>query len=208
LPTKSPPPVPQAYSWTGFYIGPNVGFGVGTINYSSVNAAGVASSGSYAIGGPFGGGQVGVNHEFSNYVVIGTEADFEASGLGGSSIATLGGVTSSVSSQLTYFGTVRGRLGYAWNNLLLHGTGGWLYGQRRSTVTVGNGALAGLSATSSGSFTNGWTAGAGIEVAFMPNWSVKLEYLHLQSRRYVRLHAGRPSVAPRRPSPARPCAAA
>ena len=66
------------------------------------------------------------------------------------------------------FGTLRGRLGYAWNNVLLYGTGGLAYGSIQSNLD-------------GGSVTNwrtGWTAGAGAEYGFAAHWSAKLEYIY------------------------------
>jgi len=86
---------------------------------------------------------------------------------------------------------VRGRLGYAWNNVFLYGTGGWAWGNSSGTSTTtcvspvapycpGSaykfmGGVATFSNTLSG-----WTAGAGIEWGFLPNWTLRLEYLHLE----------------------------
>ena len=68
-----------------------------------------------------------------------------------------------------WFGTVRGRVGYAFNNILFYGTGGLAFGELR-------GETFGLSE----SHTNaGWTAGVGAEFGFAPNWSAKVEYLYV-----------------------------
>ena len=91
-----------------------------------------------------------------------------------------------VGTKLDWFGTVRGRVGYLvapqW---LLYATGGFAYGQTRTSFTttdlttgcVPGGTL--CAAGSSSSLRTGWTAGAGVEAQFAPNWSIKAEYLYV-----------------------------
>ena len=69
-------------------------------------------------------------------------------------------------------GTVRGRIGYAFDQVLLYGTGGYAWSDNRLSTT-----LLGLSISDS-QFHSGWTVGAGVEVMFAPKWSVKAEYLY------------------------------
>ena len=94
--------------------------------------------------------------------------------------------------DVDWFGTVRGRLGYAFGNTLIYGTGGFAAGGVRATSLytdnnigndTGGGALGGNNPGTvqtgrvSNSATNtGWTAGAGIEVKLSPSWSLKGEY--------------------------------
>jgi outer membrane immunogenic protein len=83
---------------------------------------------------------------------------------------------------------VRGRLGYAWNNVLLYGTGGWAWGNSSSTNTTT--CIGTLCPASSEIFTggassysntlSGWAAGAGLEWGFLPHWTARIEYLHLE----------------------------
>jgi len=95
--------------------------------------------------------------------------------------------------KLEDFGTVRGRLGYVINNVLLYGTGGWAWSHsnidRTITCVVAGGGicpggpspspLTGAIVSSSG-FNNGWVAGAGVEWMFAPNWTAKVEYQHME----------------------------
>ena len=69
-------------------------------------------------------------------------------------------------------GTVRGRVGYAFDSVLIYGTGGYAWADNRINATV-----LGVSASDS-NFHSGWTVGAGVEVMFAPKWSVKAEYLY------------------------------
>jgi outer membrane immunogenic protein len=162
--------------------------------------------------GFIGGGQIGYNWQgkFSNLsFVSGVEADIQGiAGSGGNAnrwnvapnAGLSGGVTSNVlvplsltsniqgNSQLSWLGTVRGRLGYlAMPNLLIYGTGGLAYGSYSSNFQTSvfwqqqSGGSANFIQIGQNSYSNtmvGWTAGGGAEWMFMPNWSVKAEYLY------------------------------
>ena len=75
-----------------------------------------------------------------------------------------------LSNQETWLATVRGRAGYAWDRILFYGTGGAAFGNVQTVA----GALPYDSVTQTG-----WTAGAGVEWAFLPNWTAKVEYLYV-----------------------------
>ena len=190
-------PVPAYFNWTGFYVGANFGGGYATTSVTGSNTTtGLGTStfsGSGGGSGVLGGGQIGANYQFANHWVIGVEADIDGSNINGSSSncatnaagAVVGCAT--VSPKLNDFGTVRGRLGYAGDNLLLYGTGGWAWSQSSTTSTltcIGAGCPgagpAGGSASASVTATNGWAAGAGLEYAFARNWAIRAEYLHIQ----------------------------
>ncbi len=205
LATKAPSPPPMApvpiFNWTGFYVGANVGGAWSNVNVSNstvFDATGAAavtstSSGSGNASGVIGGGQIGANYQFPSNWVIGIEADVDGSSLNGSSsgCSVTGTGCATVNTKLNDFGTVRGRLGYAMNNVLFYGSGGWAWAESSTTSNFTcvstTGACPGTSTTftggsSSGSVTatNGWAAGAGIEWAFTRNWTMRVEYLHLQ----------------------------
>ncbi|GLK72918.1 porin family protein [Ancylobacter dichloromethanicus] len=179
--------VEPVFSWTGFYIGANVGFGGNEFEYPfSVNAGGLPlANGSASIdsSGFFGGGQIGYNYQFANNVVLGVEADFEWSGIDGKVDAGLNipllpaAFSASAGSEVEWFGTIRARLGYAFDHLLVYGTGGAAYGKVKSSISVGG---PGFLLNESADDTNwGWTAGAGFEYAINNNWTLKTEYLYV-----------------------------
>ncbi len=151
---KAPAVVPApVFSWTGFYIGANAGYGWGS-GKDAADYYGLSPQ------GWFGGGQVGFNYQFANNIVAGIETDFQ----GGDISDTVGGL----SSKVDWFGTVRGRLGYAFGRVLPYVTGGLAYGNN----SIDNFGW-------SQSKTNvGWTAGAGIEYALTDHWTAKTEYLY------------------------------
>ncbi len=129
-----------AVNWSGLYIGANGGYGW--------------ADSDTGINGGFGGGQIGYNFQRGK-IVLGAEADIEGSDIAGSGSATL-----------DYFGTVRGRIGYAFGRTLVFGTGGYGYG--------------GLSGDGASNIT-GWVAGGGLEYKFTPAWAVKAEYQYMET---------------------------
>ena len=201
LPAKAAPRMPVAVSdpWSGFYVGLTAGGGWG--NATTDLTPNAAALGGPGIGAPpfgplpsgprmsgfVGGGEVGYNWRFGN-MLAGLEADLSYSSLSESSSATgipfIGGIfRTTIDAKLRWFGTVRGRLGFlAGKDLLIYGTGGLAYGDAKTTVTGTNLALAcptnNCFSGSTGTET-GWTAGAGVEYAFAPKWTVKAEYLYL-----------------------------
>jgi outer membrane immunogenic protein len=156
-PMYSPAPV---FSWTGFYVGANAGYG-----WASTD------SGLSDMNGFVGGGQIGYNWQGASPLVLGIEADFQ--GTGQSRTDTVGAF--SLEQKLPWFGTVRGRIGYAFDRVMLYATGGLAYGDYKLTVS-GPGGSASDDATKTG-----WTVGGGVEWMFAPQWSTKLEYLYIDT---------------------------
>ena len=183
-PALVPPPIyvssPLVYDWTGFYIGGNLGLGWNSGSFADP----FGNTFSPNTGTQFlGGGQVGLNYQFNNGVLVGAEADFDwlanssnsasTITLMGPSGASTGGNTASVTVNNRSLTTITGRVGWAWDRVLLYGKGGgaWV-GANNPTVTI-NGAPATIS-TSNNNW--GWTAGLGAEWAFWGNWSARVEY--------------------------------
>jgi len=178
---KAPPLAVPAWSWSGFYLGLHGGFGGDTFHYPiSAPAIPLSAQASMNSSGFFGGGQIGYNYQFAPSWVAGIEADISASGIWGklgASITAPVALTAGAGSQLEWFGTVRGRLGYLINpRTLVYGTAGYAYGATKSLITVSGLVTASASTTKDKS---GWTAGGGIEYALNRWLSVKAEYLYL-----------------------------
>jgi outer membrane immunogenic protein len=162
-PPLSTPPLPRIYNWGGFYLGINGGYGFGSSNWTG----GAAPSGSFSTDGFLVGGTVGANYQMGAFV-LGVEADDDYSWLGGSPPTTFC-PNGSCWTRSDWLGTARGRLGYAFDRILLYATGGAAFGNVQAIANgVGN-----------SSTEVGWTAGGGIEVAFAPNWTAKVEYLYV-----------------------------
>jgi outer membrane immunogenic protein len=156
------------YTWTGFYIGGQVGAGVSRSSWSDPLTRG---SNTFTSGAGFlGGGQVGANYQW-NVLVLGVEGDFNWTGMKGTGSDFLG---DSIGTETQWTSTVAGRVGAAFNRLLIYGKGGVAFARDHGTFTD----LAGNSA--SNAFTRtGWTAGVGLEYGITANWSAKIEYDHL-----------------------------
>jgi len=180
MPTKAPmytkaPVIVPPYNWTGFYIGGNVGYSWGRQDVSLLPGG---TTDSVRLDGVIGGGQLGYNWQF-NQIVLGLEADIQASGQKGDGIdpAPINSTflpTITFNDKLDWFGTVRGRLGFAQDRWLAYVTGGWAYGHGNLSGTA-----TGFGAFSASTNYSGWTVGGGVEWAFMDKWSAKLEYLYI-----------------------------
>src|ERR1700704_3056190 len=186
--TKAPAMMTAVGNWSGFYIGGNVGYGWGNGNTHfediPTTPGFIAGTTPTTVGnrlnGVIGGGQIGYNWQMGS-LVTGLEADIQGSAIKGSVetlVASLGSSTFSSDEKLSWFGTVRGRLGVtATPDVLLYATGGFAFGgvENSANLAFGSGSFPGaVSKTKSG-----WTAGAGAEWMFARNWSAKLEYLYL-----------------------------
>jgi outer membrane immunogenic protein len=156
--SKAPPMVSPATNWSGFYIGAIGG-------YASEN-----SSDGPGIKGGFGGGTVGYNWQFTN-IVAGIEADGAFADVNNSATEIVAGIPVSASAKVDAFATGRGRIGVAFDQVLLFGSAGLALADTKVSASA-----AGLTISDSKTQT-GWTAGAGVEWMFLPHWSLKAEYL-------------------------------
>jgi outer membrane immunogenic protein len=159
--------VPPVYNWSGFYVGGNLGAGFADSSWTDPFTG---AHDTFNKGGFIGGGQVGANVQF-NALVLGIEGDFDWTGLKASGHDSLGN-TIGVNTQWT--STVTGRVGAAFDRLLVYGKGGVAFAHDNDSLNTIGGAAASASLT-----RTGWTAGAGLEYAFAPNWSAKIEYDYL-----------------------------
>lgn len=169
----------SAQSWNGAYGGLNAGYGTGqssqTDNGVVLPNIEIVGDGHYNVNGGLVGLTLGHNWQ-SGPLVFGIEGDYAFANIYGSSAVC--GVPALFahlcSTQLDAFGTLRGRVGYAM------GTNGWVLPYLTGGAAVGH--LRGYDAligAEGSAFRPGWTAGAGIEAKLAPQWSVKLEYLHV-----------------------------
>jgi outer membrane immunogenic protein len=183
-PVKAPPQqFARVYDWTGFYIGANVGGGWAKTNSDfSIGALTSFASVDESLIGAIAGGQVGYNWQ-SGAAVFGLEADFQWSGLKGGISAPCppvfcAGLAAAYDQKVAWFGTVRGRLGYASDGWLIYATGGYAYSRFEIDAFATAAGIA-SAAVNRGETRNGWTAGAGIEVMLARNWTARIEYLYL-----------------------------
>lgn len=146
---KAPAYVAPSYAtWSGFYVGINGGYGFGTTNVS-IDPKGFLA-----------GGTIGYNLQTGVWV-WGLEGDFDYSAMKDDDAGT--------EVKVPWFGTARGRIGYAgWGNLMPYITGGAAFANVKVDAGAGSDSKTRI----------GWTLGAGLEYAMWSNWSVKLEYLY------------------------------
>ena len=181
----APPPVyykepPIAYNWTGFYVGGNLGAGwsgLSDANFSDTLGSTFISSTNTQFAG---GGQAGVNYQFWGGVVIGAEAMFDWFTVSHNNPVTATDPTNTVAANIgttdaRWATTATGKLGYAWDRVLLYGKGGaaWV------ATTSPSISVAGVPASFTGvnnTTVSTWTAGFGLEWAFSGNWLVRAEY--------------------------------
>jgi outer membrane immunogenic protein len=137
------------YSWAGPYLGGNIGWNWGSVDSNPTKPSGFV-----------GGAQAGYNWQTGPWV-FGIEGDLQGNGASDTFAPW--------KFSNPWFGTVRGRAGYAINNILLYGTAGLAFGE-----------LSGQTFGLSENHTNlGWTVGLGAEVGLAQNWSAKVEYLYV-----------------------------
>jgi outer membrane immunogenic protein len=176
LKTKAPP-LEAIYDWTGFYIGVSGGGSLGTSSHID-QATGLGDTIGYNVKGGLVGGTVGYNWQ-TGPLVVGFEGDVSWVGEYGSHFddGLAGNPAFQSFTKETWLATARGRLGYAVNNLLFYGTGGYaVAGVEAGIKDANTNALL----ASSSSTRNGWTAGGGLEWGFAPNWSAKFEMLYMK----------------------------
>jgi outer membrane immunogenic protein len=161
--------VSPVFNWTGFYLGAHIGYGWGKSDWNFVGAGTFVSPNT---NGVFGGLQIGYNYQINNFV-LGLEADASAADLSGWRSCPNAAFT--CHSRANFLGTVRGRIGYAFDRALVYGTAGLAIGNYRhrdfdAATLVQFGSYSTTRA--------GLAVGAGVEYAFAPNWTAKLEYMY------------------------------
>jgi outer membrane immunogenic protein len=208
LPTRKEAPapvfVPPPFTWTGFYVGLNAGavwgspsanttlytangFPLGTFNLANVWPFGGFGGGNT---GFIGGGQAGYNWQWGSFV-FGAETDFDGTSLsrsrtlvGPTFVNPINGIgndflTTTGSIHLDWLGSTRGRVGFAWDRLLIYGTGGVAYGGASAHLNVYDNLFGWNWSSNGGDSTRvGWTAGGGLEYAWTNNWVLGAEFLY------------------------------
>lgn len=185
MPVKAPVVAAPVFSWTGFYVGAHAGYGWGKNEWSGfvdpINGPLDPLDGPYDpssdIKGGLAGGQIGFNWQVNQFV-FGVEADAAWANIKGE-----GSVYSALygnncfasgdpcSTKIDALGSVTGRVGVAFDRALFYAKGGAAW----ANVKYTSGAVGLYSAETDGTRW-GWTVGAGVEYAFAPGWSAKVEY--------------------------------
>jgi outer membrane immunogenic protein len=177
--TKAPPMVVDpVFNWTGFYIGAQVGGAWSEHRYDNIDLTGEPIG--HNASSITGGGHLGYNWQF-NSLVLGVEAEFNGTDLKGTSTSIFTPLVT-YSTKVDWYGTVVGRLGYAFNRTMLYATGGVAFADIRSVGLNGpNGATDSFSNTTN---RTGWTAGVGAAYQITANWIAGIDYKHIEFEKY------------------------
>jgi outer membrane immunogenic protein len=160
---KAPASYIAPFSWTGFYVGVNAGYGWGKSDWTNT----AFTTGNFKTDGFLGGGTLGYNLQTGVWV-FGLEGDFDYTNIKGANNTVCG--VGGCQTRNTWLSTGRGRIGYAWDRWLPYITGGVAFADVKMTTPTG-------ADESKDRF--GYTLGAGVEYAFLGAWSAKLEYLYV-----------------------------
>jgi outer membrane immunogenic protein len=177
----SPAYLAPVHNWTGFYIGGNMG--AGWTGLSNTNFSDTLGS---SFTGPtntqfVGGAQLGANYQFGGGVVVGVEAMFDWFTVSHNNPVTATDPTNTVAANIgiadaRWLTTATGRIGYAWDRVLLYAKGGGAWVATASpSISIAGGGPASFSAVNNTTVST-WTAGFGLEWAFSGNWSARAEY--------------------------------
>jgi outer membrane immunogenic protein len=145
------PPSPRGVSWQGPYVGANLGYQWSSVGNNSARPNGVA-----------GGVQAGYNVQYSQFV-FGGETDLQ--------VTDADATFAAWKFSNPWFGSLRARAGFAINNVLFYGTVGLAYGTLKMQSA--------FTPVSESHIGTGWAGGAGAEIALMPHWSARAEYLYV-----------------------------
>jgi outer membrane immunogenic protein len=160
LPLRAAPPAPivaaaPIFTWTGFYVGVNAGYGWSDDDFDAVDFADDEDDGGFV-----GGAQIGYNYQIGSFVV-GLEGDLQYADFGRDGVFNFededGEILEGEFESSDWFGTVRARAGVAFGQALIYGTGGFAFADDAT----------------------GWTVGGGLEYAFTNNLSAKIEGLYV-----------------------------
>jgi outer membrane immunogenic protein len=204
---KAPPPiVAPIFSWTGFYIGGFVGGATGdrdatstvpciaggAVCYGIAPAAAVVNS--YSLDSSFiGGGTVGYNWQAGSFL-LGLEGEVGYLKLHRSVVdqnqinGGFGNNAFDTTRIGDWYGVIAGRLGFTVDRLLIYGKGGVAFVDKHydytDACTVAPCGPLTLTLGRNTTYTT-WAAGGGLEYAFTPNWSIKGEYLYIDTRETI-----------------------
>ena len=191
LPLKSEVPVVPRFSWTSCYLGGHIGGGRGSkamtdpvqLVQDTLSGTPVTTGITTATTDPTGaviGGEIGCDYEFGNNVVIGIEGTASGTTMRGSALvglpAGIPGDIALVQASNDFLASVTGRIGYAFDTVLLYGRGGFAVAGDKYDVSGGDFAGAGPFHFQGADNRYGWVVGGGVDWAFTRHWSMNVEY--------------------------------
>ncbi|MGA2998636.1 outer membrane protein [Bradyrhizobium sp.] len=192
LPMKSEAPyVEPRFSWTGCYVGGHVGGGKGSkamtdpvqLVQDSLIAPGTTAGVTTVTTSPTGaviGGEIGCDYQFSSNVVVGIEGTASGTTMKGSAMvglpAGVPGDVALVQANNDFLAGVTGRVGYAFDTVLVYARGGFAVAGDKYDVSGGTFAGGGPFHFQGVDNRYGWIAGGGVDWAFARHWSANVEY--------------------------------
>ncbi len=163
-----------AYDWSGFYAGGHVAYSMGRANSTLSDPDPTASSNPF--NSQYGGLQAGYNYVLPSRALLGIETDITFPQFFENGLIFTGGTAqgTTVTDQIDYIATLRGRFGYAFDRWMIYGTGGFAWSQARFGETPG------VSSDEDKILLTrtGWALGLGAELAIAPGWTARAEYLY------------------------------
>jgi len=191
LPLKSEVPIVPRFSWTGCYLGGHIGGGTGSkaitdpvqLVQDTLNGSPITNGMITATTSPTGvviGGEIGCDYQFAGNAVIGIEGTASGTTMRGSANvglpAGIPGDLALVQANNDFLASVTGRIGYAFDTVLLYGRGGFAVAGDKYTVSGGDFAGLGPFTFQGADNRYGWIVGGGVDWAFTPHWSMNVEY--------------------------------
>jgi outer membrane immunogenic protein len=171
-------PAPLPFTWTGVYFGGNAGYGWQSSSDDIVLTNPSATTVGLKESGGFVGIQMGYNYQIG-LLVLGLEGDVQAANIKNSFTRVIdpAGDSLNASGNVDEFGTIRGRIGAAFDHFLVYATGGAALGGISNTLNVTS--TGGFASLQNDSTQLGYTIGGGVEYAVDQNWSIKGEYQYI-----------------------------
>jgi outer membrane immunogenic protein len=177
-PAYAPPPPPPPYSWTGFYVGVNAGYGLANVTIDDQDCNISCSSQTLTPNGFTAGGTLGYNWQFGS-TVLGIEGDWNW--IDAKKDISSVDWPSAHHAEIKSFGTARARAGLALDRTLVYVTAGAGFLDRDVSAICAPTSDCFGSGFSSSDTKVGLALGAGVEWAFYDRWSAKLEYLFIKT---------------------------
>ncbi|HXW31348.1 MAG TPA: outer membrane beta-barrel protein [Xanthobacteraceae bacterium] len=188
LPLKAPPPAPAPFTWTGCYGGLQIGVASQTDgfaqnnNFGIIDVEGFGGANNGANGwGAVAGGQIGCNYQI-NQLVVGIEGDGLWSSItntSGFNIVGVDGEGIQLRTRNQWDADIALRVGAAFDRLLVYGKGGVAWGGFNFRETLSFGGVSEEILNSGNITLPGALFGVGMEYAFFPNWTAKIEYNYI-----------------------------
>jgi len=193
---KAPPPPLPAFTWSGFFIGGHAGYAWGNTAWfqNEVGSGGGIpgfQDASFTEKDWLGGGQAGFNYQLmGSPIVWGIWGDDTAGTIRGAAtrcFLDVPGTVQGCSSEIKNFGTLVGRVGYTFNQVMFYALGGWAWaaGVDQANTCLGANCANGVGISNTNYQTVfGYTVGGGVEYAFTPNWSIFAQYNYVDFGRW------------------------